>query len=166
MSPIAALAIRPIGPGDRDALVAAFERLSDESRYRRFLAPKPRLSEREVEYLTEVDHVTHEALVAVAPGNELVGVARYAPWPGRSGVAELAVTIADEWHGRGLGTLLAQRAVESAKANGMTVLTGSTLWENQPARRLLARLGFRPTGSEGGVVDFRLELGCDAAVAA
>ncbi len=166
MSPIRSLAIRPIGPRDRDALVAAFERLSDESRYRRFLSPKPRLTEREVDRLTDVDHVTHEALVAVAPGDELVGVARYAAWPGRSGAAELAVTIADEWQGRGLGTLLARRAVESAKANGMTVLTGSTLWENEPARRLLGRLGFRPVGSEGAVVDFRLELGTPTAAAA
>ena len=166
MSPISALAIRPIGPGDRDALIAAFERLSEESRYRRFLSPKPRLTLREATQLTDVDHVTHEALVAVEHGDRLVGVARYAVWHGRPGVAELAVTIADEWQGRGLGTLLAQRAVESAKANGMTVLTGSTLWENDAARRLLGRLGFRPTGSEGGVVNFKLELGHATAAAA
>ena len=55
--------IRPIEPDDREALAAAFERLSPESRYRRFFAPVSRLSERDLDYLTCVDHHDHEALV-------------------------------------------------------------------------------------------------------
>ena len=158
MSPVSQLAIRPLRRADRAALAAAFERLSEESRHRRFLGPKPRLTERELDRLTDVDHVTHEAIVAMAPGDRMVGVARYAPWPGRPGVADLAVTVADDWQGHGLGRLLARRAVEAARRNGMTVLTASTLWENEPARRMLSRLGFRPVGAQGGVLDFRLEL--------
>src|SRR3954451_17210840 len=97
------LEIRPIRPEDRTALADAFERLSSESRHRRFLGPKPALAARELTYLTEVDHVAHEAFVAFAPDGALVGVARYASWAGCAETAELAVTIADDWQGRRLG---------------------------------------------------------------
>ena len=74
---------RPIKPADRDALADGFARLSAKSRYRRFLGPKPTLSARELTYLTEVDHVTHEAVVAFDEADgRMVGVARYAVWPG------------------------------------------------------------------------------------
>ena len=53
------LRVRPIAPADRDRLVEAFDALSERSRYHRFLGPKPRLSTRELRYLTEVDHVNH-----------------------------------------------------------------------------------------------------------
>src|SRR4051812_21402553 len=69
--------IRPIQPEDRDALAAAFERLSPQSRYRRFFAPVPKLSRRALDYLTVVDHRDHEALVAVAEDGEGIGVARF-----------------------------------------------------------------------------------------
>jgi RimJ/RimL family protein N-acetyltransferase len=166
MSPTAQLEVRPIRPSDRHALLRAFERLSDESRYRRFMSPKSRLTERELDHLTDVDQVTHEALVAFGPDGDMLGVARYAPWPGRAGVADLAITIADDWQGRGLGTELARQVVEAARGNGITTLTASALWENHGARRLLRRLGFRPCRSEGGVLDFRLELASAAAEAA
>ena len=166
MSPTAQLEIRPIRPSDRAAVAAAFERMSDESRYRRFMAAKPELSSRELDQLTELDHVTHEALVAVTAEGEVVGEARYAAWHGRPGVADLAFMIADDRHGRGLGTELARQAVESARRNGFTRLTASTLWENEAARRVLGRLGFRPCGAGGGVVDFRLDLHPAAAAAA
>jgi len=61
--------IRPIAPEDRDELVAGFERLSAESRYRRFFGPMVRLSERDLDRLTQVDHHDHEALVAIDAGS-------------------------------------------------------------------------------------------------
>ena len=76
---------RQIRPADREALADGFARLSAKSRYRRFLGPKPTLSQRELRYLTEVDHVTHEAIVAFdAADGRMVGVARYAVWLERS----------------------------------------------------------------------------------
>jgi RimJ/RimL family protein N-acetyltransferase len=150
---------RPIEPADRDALADGFARLSPRSRYRRFLGPKTSLSARELTYLTEVDHVTHEAVVAFdAADGRLVGVARYAVWAGSSDTADVAVTVVDDWHGRGLGSALAAHVVRCARANGIRRLTGSTLWENTAASALLRRLGFRAVGSGDGAVDFRLDL--------
>ena len=59
--------IRVISPNDKQGLVDGFERLSEESRYRRFLAPRGRLSDAELRYFSEVDHHDHEALVVSIP---------------------------------------------------------------------------------------------------
>src|SRR5436305_6497700 len=75
-----ALVIRPIASDDRAALAEAFDRLSHQSRYRRFLSPKPRLSSHELTYLTEVDLLNHEVMVALDGDGQIVGEARYATW--------------------------------------------------------------------------------------
>ena len=61
------LRFRPIGPDDRDGLAALFARLTPESRRRRFLSLKHELTPRELAYLSDTDHVTHEAIAAITP---------------------------------------------------------------------------------------------------
>lgn len=158
MHTAALIHVRPIDGRDRDAFSAWFGRLSDESRRRRFLGPKPRLSARELTYLTEVDHVSHTALVAVDASGALIGEARYATGDPDGRVADMAVTVADEWQGRGIGTRLAGQLVRAARANGMTQLTALTLHENSAARSLLERLGFRRVGWDGDALEYALAL--------
>ena len=165
MSPLAHVDVRPIGREDRDALAAAFHRLSAESRRTRFLARKDELSPRELDYLTDVDHRTHDALIALDARGEIVAVARYATWRDRPCAADLAVTVADDFHGRGLGTALAAQVIDLARGRGITTLTASTLWENTGARRMLTKLGFRVSGNGGGLLDFELRLAPAAAAA-
>jgi hypothetical protein len=70
------LEIRPVEPTDRDAVRNGFDRLGEESRYRRFLSPIARLTEDQLSYLVDVDHHDHEALIALH-GDDVEGVARY-----------------------------------------------------------------------------------------
>jgi protein lysine acetyltransferase len=158
MHTAALVQVRPIDSRDADAFSAWFGRLSDESRRRRFLGPKPRLSARELSYLTEVDHVNHTALVAVDASGTLIGEARYATSKPGDRIADFAVTVADEWQGRGVGTRLAGRVIEAARANGMTRLTAMTLWENTAAIALLHRLGFMRAGYDGDALEYELAL--------
>ena len=152
------LLLRPIGSDDRDQVAALFARLSPESRYRRFLSPKPKLTPQELERLTNVDHTNHEAIAAVDPRDgSIVGVGRYVRDPDRPIRADLAIEVADELQNMGIGTTLARRLVHRARANGVARLTATTLWENRPARALLRRLEFRARASHGGVIE--LELG-------
>jgi len=153
------LRLRPLGFDDRDGLAALFARLSPESRYRRFLSPKPKLTIRELAYLTDIDHVHHEAIAAVDQRDgSIVGVARYVRVADRAGVAEVAFEVADELQRMGIGTALVGRTVRCARANGITLLTATTLWENRPALALLRIFGFRARGSYGGEIELELEL--------
>lgn len=85
--------VRPIRPDDGEFLRAVFERLSDESRYRRFLSRGSQLSDPVVRDLTHVDHHDHEALVAAADDGTVMGVARYVRLPRDPEAAEAAVAI-------------------------------------------------------------------------
>jgi GNAT superfamily N-acetyltransferase len=155
----ARLRVRPIVPADREPLADAFDRLSDRSRRQRFLAPKPRLSARELDYLTDVDHVTHEALVAIdETTGDIVGVGRYATGSDGGVAADMALTVVDAWQRRGIGHALAVRLVERARANGITRLTGTALADNLRVRALLDRLGFRVRSVSAGVVEVELDV--------
>jgi GNAT superfamily N-acetyltransferase len=153
------LRVRPIVTADREPLADAFDRLSDRSRRQRFLAPKPRLSSRELDYLTDVDHVTHEALVAIdETTGEIVAVGRYATGGAGGAAADMALVVVDAWQRRGIGHALAVRLVERARANGITRLTGTALADNLRVRTLLDRLGFRVRSVSAGVVEVELDV--------
>ncbi|MBV8998231.1 MAG: GNAT family N-acetyltransferase [Solirubrobacterales bacterium] len=153
------LRFRPIGPDDRDGLAALFARLSPESRRRRFLSPKHELTPRELAYLTDIDHVTHEAIAAVDERDgSIVGVGRYAQVVDRAGVADVAVAVADDLQGMGVGTALATRTGQRARENGFALLTATTRVENRPARALLRRFGFCARTSHRGEIELELKL--------
>jgi RimJ/RimL family protein N-acetyltransferase len=135
--------IRPISPDDRDELKAGFERLSPESRYRRFFSPLPRLSERELDRLTQVDHHDHEALVAIDEETGAgLAVARYVRVDRET--AEPAIAVADDWQGRGLGTVLLDALADRAREEGITCFRATVLATNAPAIALLEGLGATP----------------------
>ena len=140
------LAIRPVRPDDKDAIVAGFERLSPQSRYRRFFAPLQRLTARDLEYLTEVDHHDHEAVIGFdAATGDPVGVARYIRSDDPS-EAEVAVTVIDDGQGRGAATALLDRLVVRARDEGITHFLALVLTENEGAIELFDQLA--PSGSE------------------
>src|SRR5512142_2719477 len=114
--------IRPIRADDGPSLQAAYARLSPQSKYRRFLAPKPRLTEAETQYLVHIDGHDHFALVATAPDhpNWILAVARYVRLPEDPGLAEVAVVVGDDMQNNGLGTALLSRLALVAAECGIT----------------------------------------------
>jgi RimJ/RimL family protein N-acetyltransferase len=146
--------LRPLHRTDRAAFVAAFDRLSEETRYTRFMTPVQRLTNAEVDYFLDIDHRTHEALVALhGETGEQLGLGRYVSTPEVPEEAELAFTIADAWQGRGVGGVLLDALADLARERGITRLTADVLAENLPMRRLFARLpGATWSASEAGVV--------------
>jgi GNAT superfamily N-acetyltransferase len=139
------IGIRPIRTEDRPLIGEAFDRLSPESRYRRFFAPLQRLSSEDLTYLTEVDHSDYEAMVAVDPATEaIIGVARYvrAEDPAQ---AEVAVVVGDPWQGRGVASALLERLVERAREAGITHFVALVMSDNEEALELFRNLA--PGGS-------------------
>jgi RimJ/RimL family protein N-acetyltransferase len=160
--------IRPISATDAPALAAAIELLTPESRYRRFFSAVERLDAKTLAYFTNIDHVSHEALVAVDPDHgELVGVARYVSAEIGSDTAEVAMVVADGWHGRGLATVLLAELTTRARRAGVLHFRASCLTMNRQAIDVLEALG--PTHldrSGSGFTDLTIELSQSSADAA
>jgi RimJ/RimL family protein N-acetyltransferase len=156
------LRMRPITPEDAPRLDRAFGRLSARSVYLRFLAPIPRLAPGELTRLTTLDHDRREAIV-VFDGDEMVGVARYEALPHRSPfeprLAEVAVTIADEWQQRGLGRQLLDELADLAAARRYDALVCTILAENRGALALVRSCAPRATTSRvGNVLEVSIPL--------
>src|SRR5438270_169556 len=114
--------LRPLTPDDRERIRRAFDRLSPESRYRRFFVSLRELSDGLLDLLTDVDHDSHEALVGLEPqSEEIVGVARYVRMLEEPERAEASVAVVDDWQGRGLGRALLERLVTRAREMGVSL---------------------------------------------
>jgi GNAT superfamily N-acetyltransferase len=140
----ARIVVRPILPEDKERLREGFARLSAQSRYRRFLTALEDLSDQQVRYLTEIDYADHMAWVAVdpiPPAHPGMGVARYVRLPEEPTVAEAAVTVLDEYQGRGIGTVLLRMLAGSARQHGIRAFRGYVLAENAPMMDIMHDLG-------------------------
>jgi GNAT superfamily N-acetyltransferase len=146
--------IRPIAPGDKTMLAEGLRRLSDASVRLRFLSSKPRFTAAELRYLTEVDGHDHIALVAIAGGADcFVGVARCVRLQGRPATAEMAIVVADDWQGRGVGRVLAEALSAAARDAGVRRFEALVQASNAPARALARRIATRlEEGDQGGGV--------------
>jgi GNAT superfamily N-acetyltransferase len=154
--------IRPLEPDDKPQVLQAFDRLGEGSRYRRFLTYKKELSVAELASLTEVDHHDHEALGAIDPATgEGIGIARYVRDPDRTAAAEAAVTVVDDWQGRGVGAALLERLADRARQEGIREFTATLLSENRAMRTLFERLGVLRVVRGGPVqeIDVALPVG-------
>ena len=150
--------IRPVRAEDQPLFAAGWSRLSGESEYRRFLQPRHALSVDELAFFTEIDHVDHEAIGAIA-GEEGVGVARYVRSAERPHAAEAAVTVVDDWQHRGLGGKLLRRLCARATENGIRVFTASLLATNEAMLTLLEQLGkVTVTRRDGATIEVDVEL--------
>lgn len=164
--------VRPIEPADGPELRWAFEHLSEQSRYRRFFTGMPTLSDAMVRRLTEIDHVDEEALVAVPDkrSRTIVGVARFVRDRHDPATADLAITVADDWHGRGLGSALLALLSHRASEVGIRHFTADMLAENRAVLALVRSAGGTPTADAGSTVTSRIDIAdepeavpCDAA---
>jgi RimJ/RimL family protein N-acetyltransferase len=151
--------IRQVQPADAPLLADGFARLSDKSRRMRFLARKDRLSAAELRYFTEVDHHDHEALGALdrADGRG-VGVARYIRDAEDPHAAEIAVTIVDDWQGRGLGAELLARLSDRARSEGICRFSALVADDNLAMAGLLRTMSASVVARSPGAVEYEITL--------
>ena len=146
--------IRPCGAETDDCspdclkaeIGAAFKRLSARSRELRFAVGLQRLTESQLDYLSNLDHRDRLAWCAIEPtpdGHRGIGLARYVRLKELPAMAEFAVTVVDEYQGRGIGPILLGRLVESARENGIKTLRGYILPSNTAMLSLAERFGAR-----------------------
>ena len=152
--------LRAVRPEDKPLFARGWERFGDESRYRRFMGVKSKLTTAELSFFTEIDHIDHEAIGALDPETgEGLGVARYVRDLERPHAADAAVSVVDAWQGRGLGGLLLRRLCHRAAQNGIRVFTAELLTSNHTMLHLFEKLGtVRVTGREGAELYIDVEL--------
>lgn len=145
--------LRPLLPGDREELLAGIDRLSEESRRRRFFTGGP-VPSGIVDYLVDLDYTNHFAWVAYPDDADRrgAGVARYIRLHEDPAVAELAVAVVDEHQGMGLGSRLVGALGVAAEVGGVARFSATALADNRVVRRLLSRAGAQWRDGEPGEV--------------
>jgi RimJ/RimL family protein N-acetyltransferase len=152
--------IRAVRPGDWDGLAEAIGRASADTLRRRFFAVRRNFSEREMAFFSNVDFVSHVALVAVVEESgrpAIAGGGRYiVVQPGR---AEIAFALLDQYQGQSLGTVLMRHLTAIAHEAGLHELIAEVLAENTPMLKVFEKSGLHLTRKrERDVVHIRLQL--------
>jgi acetyltransferase len=151
--------IRPLRTTDRATYERAVYSLSPRSRYLRFFAPIEKMSERMLDQMTQVDGHRHLAWLALTPDESTgVGVVRYIRAADDDQSAEVAIAVADDWQGSGLGGELLRQTVDHARLARLDLLTGTTLRENSAAAGLLQGSGFEAKRGSGMYRELEIRL--------
>jgi len=152
--------IRALRPTDLPGLRETAKRMSPETIYRRFFAPKRSFTEKEIDFYLNIDFTSHVALVAVLEESgrpQIVGGGRYIGTG--PGCAEVAFAVDDPHQGLGIATRIMRHLVGIARENGIAQLTAEVLAENAPMLKVFERCGLAAkTRREGAVVHITLDL--------
>jgi len=137
--------ILPFRPVPRAAIEQAYDELSAESQFNRFLSSAPHLTDAMFHHLVEeVDGVDHIALLLVLEPDEgpesIIGVARIIRYQEDPTSADVAVTVRDKWHGQGAATALLAALMRQRPAGVSRIVTVVSA-DNAAALAMLRRLG-------------------------
>ena len=156
--------LRPIGPDDRHLIEVGLERLSDRSRYFRFMHPVNKISDEDMDRFSDVDQMNHIAWGALCVGEQLepLGLARCVRVSSNEHVAEVAVAVVDSHQGLGLGTMLLAAIAYDACQKGVSEFAATVLPDNRKMLDLFDELAARRR-MDGGVVAVRIPIFMDAA---
>lgn len=128
----------------KQGIQSAWCHLSPESRYYRFGYGVNRLTERQLDYLADLDNRDRLAWCAFVQSETVstgIGLARYVRLKDEPDVAEFAITVIDEYQHSGLGSLLMARIIESAKAADLKGLRGYVQKGNKAMLALAEKFG-------------------------
>ena len=134
--------LRPLCPQDEPLLHDLAAHMTAEDLRRRFFTAMRELPHPLAVRLSHLDYEREMALVALpADADIALGVARYAADPDRR-VAEYAIAVRSDWHGRGLGYLLLTRLIEVARERGVGALVGTVMHDNRAMLQMCRDLSF------------------------
>ena len=155
--------IRSIRADDAARLQGLFGRLTPETIYFRFLAPRRALSDADASRLARVDQVREMAFVATMPGqgghDPVIGVARYAVLPEHPDLAEAAIVVEDLYQRRGLGRHLLSCLAAYARDHGVRAFTASIDPNNRQILSFVHSSGLTAElRARGGLLDVRVPL--------
>ncbi|MGW0885465.1 bifunctional acetate--CoA ligase family protein/GNAT family N-acetyltransferase [Streptomyces sp. NPDC002671] len=135
--------IRQAGPADREEVQRLYEEMSPQNLRLRFFSLNPASARQAADRVVRGERPGYRALAAECDGR-LVGLAEYEVLPGGS-TAEISVSVADDWHHRGVATLLLEHLADAARTAGVTAFRAEALSENHDVLKVFHDLGLRVT---------------------
>jgi len=148
--------IRPVRPEDRELLVDFYARVSDQSKYYRFFSPMPRLSDRDVERFTTVDHDQRVAFVLTLQG-QMIAIGRYDTV--RPGEAEVAFLVEDKHQGRGIAQILLEHLAQAGRERGIGKFVADVLPDNSRMIQTFRDAGYKvASGYEDGLISLEFPI--------
>jgi RimJ/RimL family protein N-acetyltransferase len=153
--------LRAIVAADAPEIVQAFERLSAQSRYYRFMQHKRQLDDAALQRGVHPRPGRDFVFVATIPAADtidIVGAAQYVQaGDGNEKTCEFAITVADDWRGSELGTELLASLVRRARRDGYETMEGLVIAENTPMLALARKLKFKGEPVPGDPTVLRMQ---------
>ena len=156
--------VRAVRPDDAEEIRRAFERLSDDSRFYRFMRPKHSLDPDALQRGLHPRAGREHAIVATprtGRTGDIVGGAQYvASSDASSEHCEFAVTVDEDWRRCGLAHALLQLLLRHARRDGYRSIEGWAIAANAPMLAVARALGFsiEPVPGDAGVLHLRKPL--------
>ena len=136
--------IRPIRPEDAGMEKDFHHRLSEHTKYFRFMQALQELTPEMIVRFTQIDYDREMAFVAVTEDENMpseLGVGRYLMNPDGNSV-EFALVVADDCQRLGIGSRIMKALMQMAKSKGISFFEGEVLIVNKPMLSLVKKLGF------------------------
>ncbi|KRC63532.1 CoA-binding protein [Aeromicrobium sp. Root236] len=148
--------LRPILEADAERLVEFYSRVSEQSKYFRFFAPYPTLSDKDVTRFTTVDNDRRVAFVVTLHAT-IIGVGRYDAISDDE--AEVAFLVEDAHQGRGVGQLLLEHLAQAGRERGIRTFVADVLPSNSRMQQIFREMGYQVDGMvDGGVTRLTLRI--------
>jgi acyl-CoA hydrolase/GNAT superfamily N-acetyltransferase len=136
---------RPIHPTDEPRMRDLFYKMSEQSKFYRFMGHLKRVPRSQIEDFVYIDHRSEVCVVGVLPsasGDEIIAVGNYY-LDAKANKAEVAFTVADNWQRRGIGTFMLKHLTRIARRNGISGFTAEVLAENKGMQTVFNRSGLK-----------------------
>lgn len=150
--------LRPVCPDDGVELVEFYSRVSDESKYLRFFAPHPKLSDKELRSFLSIDYDRRVAFV-VTLADQIIATGQYDAVADHE--AEVAFLVEDGHQGRGVGQLLLEHLAQAGRERNLRRFVADVLPENSRMLQIFREMGYRVDGTLADGVQ-RLSFALDA----
>jgi acyl-CoA synthetase (NDP forming)/GNAT superfamily N-acetyltransferase len=152
--------LRPIVPEDAEGLVEFYGQVSEQSKYLRFFAPMPNLSDRDVQRFTNVDYRERVAFVMTV-AEKIIAVGRYDVEDSSAAKprAEVAFLVQDAHQGRGIGQLLLEHLAQAGRERGVRRFVAEVLPDNRRMIQVFRDQGYQVKGGwEEGVMHLEFDI--------
>ena len=155
--------IRRYTPADHGLQKEFFNRLSSASLYQRFMQAMVEIPPVLLQRMSDVDQKTHVLLLAEAGTTghrRMVGEARFVIDRCDAARCEFAISVADEWQGRGLGRRMLACLEREARTIGIRHIHGEILAGNNKMHALARNAGYRVrmNRNDARIVDIEKDL--------